>query len=77
MITYVTDLLTGPYQVAGDIVPSARLTELGLDSLALAELAAELQDTFGIRVEADEITTATTVDDLVSLLEGKGAKVPR
>jgi acyl carrier protein len=38
LYTYVSTLLSGPYQVTETIETSSRLTDLGLDSLSLAQL---------------------------------------
>ncbi|MER5885378.1 phosphopantetheine-binding protein [Streptomyces sp. NPDC001941] len=77
MRTYINSLLTGPYQVPPPVAEDASLTQLGLDSLALAELAAELQDVLRVPVTGDDVTPHTTVTELATSLEAKGATVPR
>ncbi|MFE7077735.1 phosphopantetheine-binding protein [Streptomyces sp. NPDC057620] len=48
--------------------PDAGLEEAGLDSLALAELAALLAER-GVDVSDDALHKATTVEDLAALVE--------
>jgi acyl carrier protein len=59
-----------------DLVGSqpVRLTE-AIDSLALMELAAFIEDAFGVQIKDDEILPENfaTVADVVRLLRGKGA----
>ncbi|MFD5554699.1 acyl carrier protein [Streptomyces sp. NPDC127068] len=74
MYTYLTTLLTGQYQVACEIEPTATLAELGLDSLLVAELGADLQDALDVPIEDGDITLSTTAEQLAALLEAKGAK---
>jgi long-chain acyl-CoA synthetase len=45
--------------------------DLGLDSLALVELLAALEEAFGIQVRDDEFLGIYTVADLISFIEGK------
>jgi acyl carrier protein len=45
--------------------------DLGIDSLAAVELAMELESTFDIRIEDDELTGLKTVGDIVALLNQK------
>ncbi len=52
--------------------PSARLREdLGLDSLALAELAYKLDEVFGVPIESHEVAGVRTVEELRSFLRVK------
>jgi acyl carrier protein len=51
------------------VVPAARLVELApLDSLSLAEIAAALDEEFGVRVPGDDLTAVQTVADLVDVV---------
>jgi acyl carrier protein len=51
-------------------VPDARLADLAqLDSLSLAEIAAALDEEFGIRVPGDDLTTVQTVAELSAVVE--------
>jgi acyl carrier protein len=45
------------------------LADLGLDSLALAELSASVEEMAGISLPGDELIETVTVGDLVRLLE--------
>ncbi|MGL5540513.1 MAG: acyl carrier protein [Erysipelotrichaceae bacterium] len=47
--------------------------DLGIDSLAAVELVLELESTFDIRVEDNELMTLKTVKDIVTLVETKQA----
>lgn len=47
--------------------------ELGVDSLARAEIAARVQDRFGVDIE-DELREETTPADLTRLLSGATAR---
>ncbi|MFF2820927.1 acyl carrier protein [Kitasatospora cineracea] len=77
MQDHLIELLTRSYQVPAPVDPQHTLEELGLDSLGLAELGAELQDRFGFLVEEGDILPTTTVAALAELVEDKGAKTPR
>ncbi len=48
--------------------------DLGLDSLALVELAAALEETFAIGIREGELSGILTVADLISFLEGKQSR---
>ena len=51
------------------VVPAARLAELAaLDSLSLAEIAAALDEEFGVRVPGDDLAAVQTVADLVGVV---------
>lgn len=51
---------------------SARLDEdLNVDSLSKVDTAVRLEEKFGVRVEEDDIMQASTVGDLVELVERK------
>lgn len=54
------------------VVPEARLQEdLEIDSLAAVELALELEDSFGIEIEDEELANLKTVQDILDLIEAK------
>ena len=70
--SFLSEILVEKYNVqAGSVRPEATLTELGLDSLSLAELLFDLEDKFEIEVPADraDLTTlgeaAALVDELI------------
>jgi acyl carrier protein len=52
----------------GSVVDSARLADLGVDSLMLAELMFEAEDRLGISISSDQ-TPPETVADMVALIE--------
>ncbi len=55
---------------AESVIGDARLTELAeLDSLSLAEIAAALDEEFGVRVPGDDLTTVQTVAELAAVVE--------
>jgi acyl carrier protein len=79
------DILAGLEQVArehlgyaGTLAAEQRLVEeLGLDSLRLLILAAEVENRFRVRLEPDEEAGIVTVGDLVRLVAGKLAGAAR
>ena len=55
-----------------EIKPEAKLNEdLGIDSLAAVELALELENEFGIRIEDEELANLVTVQDVMDIIEQK------
>ncbi|WP_431041727.1 acyl carrier protein [Streptomyces sp. P1-3] len=72
-VSYLSDLLDRTYQVPGPIDPERSFQELEVDSLSLAELGAQLEEEFGVTIEEEELTPATTVTALAELLEARGA----
>lgn len=79
------EILAGLEQVArqhlgygGALAAEQRLVEeLGLDSLRLLILAAEVENRFRVRLEPDEEAGIVTVGDLVRLVAGKLAGAAR
>ena len=70
--SFLSEILVEKYNVqAAAVRPEATLTELGLDSLSLAELLFDLEDKFEIEVPEDRagLTTlgeaAALVDELI------------
>ncbi|MGW0764536.1 acyl carrier protein [Streptomyces sp. NPDC002676] len=53
---------------ADDIVPTATRTEVGLDSVALVELAELLRTRLGIEIQDYELAEAPTLADLARLV---------
>lgn len=54
------------------IRPEARLKEdLGFDSLYAVEMALQLETSFNIKIEPEELKSLITVKDVVSLVESK------
>lgn len=79
---HVTTVLTDKFEVApGDVRPDATLTELGLDSLGVTELAVTLQEHWGVEVPEDAFTGDSTLRDVVTrtrdLLDDAGRPTAR
>lgn len=65
----IVTLLTSQYGVdPGRISPAAGLAELGLNSLTLAELVCDVEESFGIDVRLAEEDVAT-LGDIVALVD--------
>ena len=53
-----------------DITMDAELSnDLGINSIELADLVMQCEDTFGIQINDDDIRNFTTVGDVVNYLE--------
>ncbi|THA64164.1 acyl carrier protein [Streptomyces sp. A0958] len=52
------------------VSPQARLADLGIDSLELLSLAADIEDAFRIDIDDSDLDAAKTVADLVRLVDG-------
>ena len=53
-----------------DITMDAELSnDLGINSIELADLVMQCEDTFGIQIDDDDIRNFTTVGDVVNYLE--------
>ena len=60
---------------AGELEPSARLVEdLGLDSLRLLTLAAEVENRFQIRLNPEDDAAIATVGDLARAIVAKAGE---
>ena len=56
--------------VAADINADSDLTgELGIDSLAMFEIADKAQERWGIKISDDDINSFTTVDSMVTFIQ--------
>ena len=59
---------------ADDITPEAELvSDLGINSLELAELALRCDEEFGVEIDDDDIHRLITVGDVASYIEEKQA----
>ncbi|MDO4813619.1 MAG: acyl carrier protein [Gemella sp.] len=57
---------------AEEITADAKLNDdLGIDSLAAVELSLELESTFDIKIEDEELEALETVQDIINLVESK------
>ncbi|MEV7279389.1 acyl carrier protein [Streptomyces sp. NPDC093111] len=69
MYDVLKDILVGDLHVREeDVMPTATREEVGLDSLAVVELAAALNDRLGIEVEDYELLDAGTLADVARLM---------
>lgn len=65
----VVNILVEKYGVDRDKVsPEANMTDLGLDSLAMAELVFDIEDEFGIEVTMEE-ANFSTLEGAVALVD--------
>jgi 1-acyl-sn-glycerol-3-phosphate acyltransferase len=69
----VTALFPGRYQAAG----TTRLSDLGFDSLACAELAIAVEERFGVRLVDDDFSDVATVDDVAATVRRTMPGSPR
>lgn len=61
-----------PQSLPGPLAPGCRLREdLGLDSLALAEMAFKMDELLGVPIETREVAGVRTVADLTDFLHRK------
>jgi acyl carrier protein len=56
------------------VTPEATMEDLGLDSLALAELAILLEKEFGVKVSDDVLLEVETLNDVIQLMEERSGK---
>ncbi|MET8524751.1 phosphopantetheine-binding protein [Micromonospora sp. NPDC005172] len=54
-----------------EVTPKAKCADIGLDSLAVTELAAVLWTRLKVEVADYELLDAATVEDVVRLIEGR------
>jgi acyl carrier protein len=72
------DILIEELQISAEaITPTATRTEVGLDSVAVLELAAVLNSRLGIEVHDYELLDAVTVADVAELVEERSAALDR
>lgn len=72
MSTYadVQAMLTAKFDVKPDLIkPDAKLIELGLDSLSVAELIFDIGEMYGIEIPDDGATFQTTLADAIALVD--------
>ena len=55
-------------RLANRLVPSARLSELALDSMDTVELLCVIHEEFGVRLTEDEFRPDQTVDGLLAVI---------
>jgi len=72
MSTYldIKELLTAKFEVKPELIkPDATLTDLGLDSLSIAELIFDIADKYDIDIPDDRATFQTTLSEAVALVD--------
>jgi acyl carrier protein len=71
--TLVEHARKGPAAGPGvEITDQTAFTDLKLDSLALMELAYDVEESFHLTITDEELAALKTVGQLVDLIEGKG-----
>lgn len=55
--------------VAGTVAEETSLESFGVDSLVMIDLIFDLEQEFGVKMRAEELTSLATVGDLVTFLE--------
>lgn len=75
MLDQIKEVLINAIHVEEEkIKPEAKLREdLDIDSLSAVELALELETSFDIRIEDEELVKLITVQDVVDIVERKKA----
>ena len=54
---------------AESLAADATLTELGVNSLAMIEIAVRIEDAFGVRLDDEDVHRLTTVGELAQHIE--------
>ena len=54
---------------AEDLTPEAKISELGINSLAMIEIAVRIEDTFGVRLDDETVFSLPTVGELDGHIE--------
>lgn len=54
---------------AASLTPGAKLSELGITSLAMIEIAVRIEDAFGVRLDDDVVYGIQTIGDLSALVD--------
>ncbi len=54
-----------------DVTLDSNIKDLGLDSLDIVDLLMDLEDKYGVEFENEEMTSLTTVGDVVKAVESK------
>jgi acyl carrier protein len=67
----ITDELVRLGAEREDISSDAKLTDIDVDSLDLAELAQIIEERYGVQLTGADVTGVRTVGDVVSLVESR------
>ena len=54
---------------AESLTPDAKLSELGITSLSMIEIAVRVEDAFGVRLDDDVVYNIKTLGDLSALVD--------
>lgn len=68
LISVLTESSSAPIE-AGDITESTSLASFGVDSLILIDLIFDIEQEFGVKLAAEQLTGMRVMGDLVSHLE--------
>ncbi len=73
ILEQITELLVAGFDLSRETVtPDARLeSDLGINSLELAELALRCDEEFGVEIDDDDIHRLITVQDVANYIEEK------
>lgn len=73
MLEQVREVLVEALNIdAEEVTAEAKLSDdLGIDSLSAVELSLELESTFDIKIEDEELEALVTVQDIINLVESK------
>jgi acyl carrier protein len=65
------DILVKDYDISRDVLsPGAMLVSLGIDSLGMLELMFKIEDHFQVKIPGDPPDNLTTVQDVVTYIDG-------
>jgi acyl carrier protein len=67
----VTDELVRLGAERDAVTPEAKLTDIDVDSLDLAELAQIVEERYGIKLTGADVTGVRTVGDVVTLIDSR------
>lgn len=56
------------------LTPEAKISELGINSLAMIEIAVRIEDAFGVRLDDETVFRTSTVGELAELIETPGPR---
>jgi acyl carrier protein len=74
MFEQLKQILVTKFHVPGnEVVPETTFDDLGLDSLDLVELAAVVQDEFGVSLAEEELAEVHDLESVVRLAESRSA----
>lgn len=72
VLEVVTDELARLGAEREEVTSEAKLTDIDLDSLDLAELAQIVEERYAIKLTGADVTGVRTVGDVVALIENRG-----